>query len=81
MAKQRATSVWLDAPFSLCWKRIAADGERRPLAPNEAAAFKLFSERTSCYELADLRVVVTEQKSAVEIAAEIAGALKKQILT
>ena len=81
VAKQKATSVWLDAPFSLCWKRIAADGEGRPLAPNEAAAEKLFSERTSWYELADLRVLVTEQKSAVEIAAEIASALKKQTLT
>jgi shikimate kinase len=76
VANQQATSVWLDAPFSLCWKRIEADGERRPLAPSESAAFKLFSERTSCYELADLRVVVTAQKSAVAIAGEIAGALK-----
>ena len=81
VAKQRATSVWLDAPFSLCWKRIVADPKRRPLAPNETAAQQLFSERTSCYEIADLRVVVTEQKSAEEIAAEIASALKKQILT
>jgi shikimate kinase len=78
VAKQRATSVWLDAPFKLCWKRIEADGEQRPLAPNEAAASKLFSERASCYELADLRVVVTAQKSAVEIATEIAGALKSR---
>ena len=81
VTKQHATSVWLDAPFSLCWKRIVADGERRPLAANESAALKLFSERSSCYELADLRVVVTEQKSAVAIATEIAGALKKQTLT
>jgi shikimate kinase len=73
--KERAISVWLDAPFSLCWKRIAAAAERRPLAPNETAAFMLFSERTSCYELTDLHLAVTEQKSAEEIAAEIAEAL------
>ena len=73
-----ATSVWLDAPFDLCWKRIAAAAEQRPLAPDETTAFKLFSERTSCYELADLRVAVTELKSAEEIAAEIAGALTKR---
>ena len=81
VAKQRAISVWLDAPFSVCWKRIAAAGDQRPLAPNETAAFKLFSERTSCYELADLRVTVTEQKLPVEIAAEIAEVLNSRLLT
>ena len=75
VTKQRAISVWLDAPFNLCWKRIAAAADQRPLAPNESAAFKLFSERTSCYELADLRVAVTEPQPPVEIAAEIAKAL------
>lgn len=75
VAKQHAISVWLDAPFNLCWKRIVAAADHRPLAPNETVAFKLFSERTSCYELADLRVAVTEQKPPVEIAAEIAEAL------
>ena len=75
VAKQRAISVWLDAPFSVCWKRIAAAADIRPLAPNETAAFKLFSERTSCYELAELRVAVTEEKPPTELAAEIAEAL------
>lgn len=75
IASQRAISVWLDTPFNVCWKRIAAAADQRPLAPNETAAFKLFSERTSCYELADLRVAVTEQQPPVEIAAAIAEAL------
>ncbi len=75
VAGQRAISVWLDAPFSLCWKRIAASADSRPLAPNETAAFKLFSDRTSSYQLADLRIVVTDDKPALEIAAEIAETL------
>ena len=75
VAKQGAISVWLDAPFGLCWKRIAAAADRRPLAPNETAASKLFSERTSCYELADFRIAVTAEKPPDEIAAEIAEAL------
>ena len=78
VARQCAISVWLDAPFNVCWKRIASASEQRPLAPNESAAFKLFSERTSCYELADLRVAVTEQKPPVEIATEIAEALAQR---
>jgi shikimate kinase len=76
--EQGATSVWLDAPFSLCWKRIKGDAGQRPLARNEAEAFELFSSRTSCYELADLHIVVTEQKSATEIAAEILQAVGKR---
>ena len=78
VAQQQGISVWLDAPFSLCWQRSAAADALRPLAPNETAAFELFSERTSRYELADLRVAVTEQKSANEIAAEIAEILTKR---
>ena len=72
-----ATSVWLDAPFSLCWKRIAAAAEQRPLAGNETEAFELFSSRTPCYELADIHIGATEKKSAIEIAAEILQALDK----
>ena len=72
-----ATSVWLDAPFSLCWKRITAAAEQRPLARNETEAFQLFSSRTSCYELADRHIGATEKKSAIEIAAEILQALNK----
>lgn len=70
-----AISVWLDAPFELCWKRIAASTEERPLARNEATARKLFFQRASCYELADLRISVTEQESSNEIAVQIFKAL------
>lgn len=76
--EQSATSVWLDAPFRLCWHRISAADEQRPLARNEAEAFELFSSRRSCYELADVHIAVTEQKSATEIAAEILQALEKR---
>lgn len=76
--KQAATSIWLDAPFALCWKRIALTADQRPLARSQAAALKLFSERASCYELADLRITVTREKSAAEIATEILMALAKR---
>jgi shikimate kinase len=76
--EHKAISVWLDAPFELCWKRIEPLAEQRPLARNKPAALKLFSERASCYERADLRVSITEQKSAEEIAAEIDQSLTLQ---
>src|SRR5439155_23268828 len=35
IAEHNGFTVWLDAPFELCWQRIA-DGEgERPLAPNK----------------------------------------------
>lgn len=73
--EQGWTSVWLDAPFSLCWKRIAVSGDQRPLARSEADALNLYTERRSRYELADVRVQITEHQSTDEIAAEIVQSL------
>lgn len=70
-----ALSVWLDAPFALCWKRITESGGGRPLARSEAAARSLFTERLARYELADVHLQVTKEKSADEIAAEIVQAI------
>jgi shikimate kinase len=75
IAEHHATTVWLDAPFDLCWKRIESFGALRPLAPNKQVAFELFAARVSCYELADVRVSVTEHKAAGDLAAEIDQAL------
>ncbi len=48
-------SVWLDAPFNLCWQRIVdslVDGnDGRPLAPNEQAALGLYTERRAVLRL------------------------------
>src|SRR5882762_6662665 len=35
-------TVWLDAPFDLCWQRISAHSVPRPLAPGESSARKLY---------------------------------------
>lgn len=72
---QGVVSVWLDAPFDLCWKRIAASGGGRPLARSEADAGILFAKRRSSYELAAVHIQITEHKSVEEIATEIIQAL------
>lgn len=72
---QGGVSVWLDAPFDLCWKRIAASGGGRPLARSEADAGILFAKRRSSYELAAVHIQITEHKSVEEIATEIIQAL------
>jgi shikimate kinase len=75
IAKHGGFTVWLDAPFELCWRRIAQSGSERPLAPTEQLARKLYGQRRALYWLAALRVAATEDKSADESALTVAQAL------
>jgi shikimate kinase len=70
--QEAAITVWLDAPFELCWKRITSTTEMRPLAPTMAAAEQLYRERQADYALADHTVCVSENDSAEAIARRIA---------
>jgi len=71
-------TVWLDAPFDLCWRRINADAAHteRPLARDRARARSLYEQRRAVYRLAALRVRVTPQRSAEDLAAEILRAAR-----
>jgi shikimate kinase len=66
-------SVWLDAPFELCWQRITNSADARPLAREREHARELYEARCAAYQLASLRVGVTETRSAEDTAAEIAS--------
>jgi shikimate kinase len=66
-----AFTVWLDAPFELCWKRIEASQEERPLARSRELAEKLYRERRPAYELADVRIPVAENESVEAVAAKV----------
>ena len=70
-------SVWLDAPFELCLRRIDSEGARdsRPFARDTERAQRLYAERLAAYRQADLRVSVAPEAGAEELAAEIAAAL------
>ncbi len=72
-------SVWLDAPFALCWSRIASSDAGRPLARSRDSAQKLYGERRMIYQLAALRVAAGEGRSAADVAAEIAAAAVGQL--
>ncbi len=65
-----AVSVWLDAPFELCWRRIMAAQQARPLAPTRELAQELYSKRGPTYTLADFHVRVMDELSP-EIAKKI----------
>jgi shikimate kinase len=62
------STVWLDAPFDLCWRRIEDGINIRPLARERAKAHKLYDERRPLYSQAGLRVKVDDSMSAQAIA-------------
>ncbi len=68
---QAGVSIWLDAPFDLCWERIQRDAVVRPLAANEEAARMRFEERIPIYEQARVRVQVAANSFPEAIATEI----------
>lgn len=79
IASAGGISVWLDAPFNLCWQRIVASTlggkDERPLARNEQEALNLYTRRRAAYASADLHVETSGSKTADQVAREIAEAL------
>ncbi|MFN2454681.1 MAG: shikimate kinase [Pyrinomonadaceae bacterium] len=73
--KHHGFTIWLDAPFELCWERIIVADNSRPLARNLEKARQLYEERRPRYELADLRLKIDAAQSAQAVAAEIVAAL------
>jgi shikimate kinase len=51
-------SIWLDTPFELCWQRIEATPEERPLGRSRTQAEQLYRLRHPVYQLATIRVPV-----------------------
>lgn len=72
-------TVWLDAPFEVCWQRIALTGSDRPLAPNEKEAKVLYEQRRRDYELARLRVMADGSSDVQEQATVIEEALNRLV--
>lgn len=78
IARTRALTVWLDAPFDLCWHRInstRATRHTRPLARERDTAHALYRARLALYTLAELRIPVAAEASAETLAARIASRL------
>ena len=75
VAEHQGFSAWLDAPFELCWQRIAASGSERPLARDTEQARMLHAQRRNLYELAAFRLLVDAGRGVDELASAIAKAL------
>jgi shikimate kinase len=56
-------TVWLDAPFELCWRRIQKDGATRPLAPDEATARTRYEGRLALYRQAAIHIPINQSHS------------------
>ena len=56
-------SVWLDTPFELCWQRIEASSEDRPLGRTREQAEQLFRARQPVYQQARIRLPVQADES------------------
>jgi shikimate kinase len=69
-------TIWLDAPFELCWLRIQKDGATRPLAPDEATARSRYEARLELYRQASIRVPINQSHSPGDISETIVGKLK-----
>ena len=78
IAQHNGFSVWLDALFELCWQRIAAPGNQRPLARDKEQAQMLYAERLTLYKLAALHVLAEEGQGVDDLASTIANALRKR---
>jgi len=78
ITERGALTVWLDAPFELCWERIEAGDETRPLARSRETAEILYATRRSIYALADVRIPITEDETAEELVIKVARAVTLQ---
>jgi shikimate kinase len=70
-------TVWLDAPFELCWRRIQKDGATRPLAPDEATARARYEHRLALYRQAFIHIPINETHSPDDISQKILGKLNE----
>ena len=75
IAQAEGFTIWLDVPFELCWQRIVAAGNERPLAPDEEQARRLYQKRRPQYELAALHLPAHGTTSVDELAATIVRAV------
>ena len=57
------TTIWLDTPFEICWERIAASGEDRPLGRTREQALTLYERRRPIYQLASIHIAVRNDET------------------
>src|SRR5215203_4065100 len=69
-------SVWLDASFELCWSRIEASGDDRPLGKTREQAESLYYRRRPVYELSDLHIQVVPEQTFDDLLSQIVNRIR-----
>ena len=64
-------SVWLDAPFELCWNRIRSSQTVRPLAPDRETASSKYHSRRGDYRLAERTIPISASDTAETVAEQL----------
>jgi shikimate kinase len=76
IAAHEGVAVLLDTPFEVCWQRIKASAQDRPLGRTRAQAEQLYHQRRPIYQLAHIHVAVMDHDDSLEkIVARIEAAL------
>ena len=73
VALHDCVTVWLDAPFEVCWKRISARQTNRPLAPDRETARARYESRRGDYALAEKPIAVDEFDPVETLTEQILG--------
>ena len=74
----KGLSIWLDTPFELCWQRIAASPEDRPLGRSREQAEELYRRRQPIYQLATIRLPVLAHEPLENLVDRLELELNKQ---
>ena len=77
MDQYSCTTIWLDTPFAICWERITASEEDRPLGRTREEAKARYDGRKPIYELAQLHIAV----SAKQTLNDLISAIEKRLAT
>lgn len=64
-------SVWLDAPFAVCWERISASVDDRPLGKTIEQAETRYNLRKPIYSLAMIHIPVTGSESVDQLGIDL----------
>ena len=75
LAQHRCTTLWLDAPFEVCWNRIETSAEDRPLGRTRTQALALYELRRPIYKLANIHIEVRGDETIDHLATRIRSVL------
>lgn len=64
-------SVWLDAPFAVCWERISASADERPLGKTIEQAEARYNLRKPTYALAKIHIPVVGLETLDQLVSNI----------